>query len=72
MIDPRLKYRKFTSGRLEVRCSTCNESPHSSTEEDDLGGTWHLPVCPTCAITLGRWPSIVAREKELEALLATR
>jgi hypothetical protein len=35
MIDPRLKYTKFPSGRLELRCSTCNELPHSSTEEDD-------------------------------------
>ena len=72
MIDPRLKYTKFPSGRLELRCSICSESPHSSTEEDDMGGTWHLLICPRCAITLGRWPSIVAREKELEALLATR
>lgn len=72
MIDPRLKYTKFPSGTFELRCSTCSESPHSSTEEDDMGGTWHLRVCPTCAITFGRWPSIVAREKKLEALLATR
>jgi hypothetical protein len=72
MIDPRLKYTKFPSGRLELHCSTCNEPPHSSTEEDDMGGTWHLLVCPTCSATLGRWPSIVAREIELDTLRAMR
>jgi hypothetical protein len=71
MIDGRLKYTKTSSGRPELRCSTCNESPHSSTEEDDTGGTWHLLVCPTCRVTLGRWPSVVSRENELDALRAT-
>lgn len=72
MIDPRLKYTKFPSGRLELHCSTRNEPPRSSTEEDEMGGTWHLLVCPTCSVTLGKWPSVVARENELEALRTTR
>jgi hypothetical protein len=46
MIDPRLKYTKFPTGRLELHCSTCNEPLHSSTDEDDMDGTWHLLVCP--------------------------
>jgi hypothetical protein len=72
MIDKRLVPARTSGGTLELKCSTCNESPHSSTEEDDMGGTWYLLVCPTCVVALGKWPSIVARETELEALRATR
>jgi hypothetical protein len=72
MMDGRLKYTKFPTGRLELQCSACNEPPRSLTEEADMGETWRLLVYPTCSATLGRWPSIVARENDLAALRATR
>ena len=72
MIYGRLKYSKSSSGRTELRRSTCNESLHSSTEEDDRGGRWHLLVCPTCSVGFGKWPSVFALENELEALSDTR
>ena len=70
MVEGRLKYTR--SSRPERRCCTCNNPPHSSTEEADTGGTGHLLVCPTCSVALGTWPGVVAQENEFEALRATR